>query len=107
MPRSRVSSAPSPSGFVRRGAAIGARVAKEVLEWRQNDGWVVSPFPPYAEPPLPGRWQPTPPNNPNPSFTHLQKAHADGAGLADAVPAGAAADADERALRHRRERDQR
>lgn len=64
----------SPSGFVRRGAAIGARVAKEVLEWRQNDGWVVSPFPPYSEPPLPGRWQPTPPNTPNPTFTHLQKA---------------------------------
>ena len=51
-----------PSGFVQRGAAVGARVAKEVLAWRQNDGWVVSPFPPYAEPPLPGRWQPTPPS---------------------------------------------
>jgi hypothetical protein len=63
-----------PSGFVRRGAAVGARVAKEVLAWRQNDGWVVSPFPPYAEPPLPGRWQPTPPNNPSPTFTHLQHA---------------------------------
>ena len=64
----------SRSGFVRYGAAVGARVAKEVLEWRQNDGWIVSPFPPYAEPPLPGRWQPTPPNNPNATFTHLQKA---------------------------------
>jgi hypothetical protein len=63
-----------PSGFVRRGAALGARVAKEILEWRQNDGWVVSPFPPYSEPPFPGRWQPTPPNNPNPAFTHLQNA---------------------------------
>ena len=30
-----------PSGFERRGAAIGARVAKEVLAWRQNDGWIV------------------------------------------------------------------
>src|SRR5687768_14044029 len=38
-----------PSIHTRRGAALGARVAKEVLEWRQNDGWVVSPFPPYAE----------------------------------------------------------
>ena len=63
-----------PSGFVRRGAAVGARVAKEVLAWRQNDGWVVSPFPPYSEPPLPGRWQPTPPNNATAAFTHLQTA---------------------------------
>jgi hypothetical protein len=64
----------NPSGFVRRGAAVGARVAKEVLAWRQNDGWVVSPFPAYAEPPLPGRWQPTPPNTPTATFTHLQRA---------------------------------
>jgi hypothetical protein len=64
----------NPSGFVQRGAAVGARVAKEVLAWRQNDGWVVSPFPPYSEPPLPGRYQPTPPNNPNPTFTHVLSA---------------------------------
>ena len=63
-----------PSTFVRRGAEIGARVAKEILEWRQNDGWVVSPFPPYSEPPLPGRWQPTPPANAAAAFTHLQQA---------------------------------
>ena len=63
-----------PSGFVRRGAAVGARVAGEILAWRQNDGWVVSPFPAYSEPLLPGRWQPTPPNNPNAAFTHLQNA---------------------------------
>jgi hypothetical protein len=63
-----------PSVFVRRGAEIGARVAREILEWRQNDGWVVSPFPPYAEPPLPGRWQPTPPANAAAAFTHLQQA---------------------------------
>jgi hypothetical protein len=48
-------------GFERHGAAIGARVAAEILAWRQNDGWIVSPIPPYSEPPLPGRWQPTPP----------------------------------------------
>jgi hypothetical protein len=64
----------NPSGFVRRGAALGARVAREILEWRQNDGWVVSPFPAYSEPPLPGRWQSTPPNNPAAAFTHLQRA---------------------------------
>jgi hypothetical protein len=63
-----------PSGFVRRGSEIGARVAEEILAWRQNDGWVVSPFPPYSEPPVPGRWQPTPPANAAAVFTHLQRA---------------------------------
>jgi hypothetical protein len=63
-----------PSGFVHRGAEIGAHVAKEILAWRQHDGWVVSAFPPYAEPPLPGRWQPTPPANAAATFTHLQQA---------------------------------
>lgn len=63
-----------PSGFVRRGAEIGAEVATEILSWRQNDGWVVSPFPPYTEPPLPGRWQPSPPANAAAAFTHLQHA---------------------------------
>ncbi len=63
-----------PSGFVQRGAAVGARVARDVLAWRQNDGWVVSPFPPYAEPPLPGRWQPTPPANASAVFTHVLSA---------------------------------
>jgi len=63
-----------PSGFVRRGAAVGATVASEILAWRQHDGWVVSPFPPYAEPQVPGRWQRTPPANAAPAFTHLQNA---------------------------------
>jgi hypothetical protein len=63
-----------PSGFVRRGAEIGANIAKEILAWRENDGWVVSAFPPYSEPPLPGRWQPTPPANAAATFTHLQHA---------------------------------
>jgi hypothetical protein len=63
-----------PSGFVRRGAAIGAYVAKEILAWRQNDGWIVSTTPPYSEPPLPGRWQPTPPAHAAAAFTHLQHA---------------------------------
>ena len=63
-----------PSAFVRRGAEIGAHVAREVLAWRQQDGWVVPAFPPYAEPPLPGRWQPTPPANAAATFTHLQQA---------------------------------
>ena len=65
---------PDPSSFVRHGAKLGALVAKDLLTWRQNDGWVVTPFPGYAEPLLPGRWQPTPPNNPTAAFTHLQHA---------------------------------
>src|SRR5262245_44989396 len=63
-----------PSGFVRRGAQIGARVAAEILAWRQNDGWIVAQVPPYSEPLLPGRWQPTPPANLAAAFTHLQRA---------------------------------
>jgi hypothetical protein len=64
---------PNPTTFVSRGAKIGALAAKEILAWRQNDGWF-APAIPYAEPPLPGRWRSTPPNNPNPAFTHLQNA---------------------------------
>jgi hypothetical protein len=63
-----------PTGFVRLGAEIGAEVASAILAWRQHDGWIVSAFPPYAEPPLPGRWQPTPPANAAATFTHLQHA---------------------------------
>jgi hypothetical protein len=61
-------------GFETHGAAIGARVAAEILAWRQNDGWIVSAFPPYSEPPLPGRWQPTPPAFAAATFTHAQRA---------------------------------
>ncbi len=60
-----------PSWFVRRGQQAGARVAAQVLEWRQNDGWIVTSPPVYSEPPLPGRWRSTPPNNPSPAFTQL------------------------------------
>lgn len=63
-----------PSDVTRRGAEIGAHVAKEILAWRQHDGWVVPVFPPYVEPPFPGRWQPTPPANAAATFTHLQYA---------------------------------
>jgi len=61
-------------GFETHGAAIGARVAAEILAWRQNDGWIVSSFPPYSEPQLPGRWQPTPPAFAAATFTHAQSA---------------------------------
>jgi hypothetical protein len=63
-----------PSGFIHRGTEIGAFVAKEILAWRQNDGWIVAQFPPYSEPLLPGRWQPTPPAGAAATFTHLQQA---------------------------------
>jgi hypothetical protein len=63
-----------PSGFMRNGAAIGAAVAREILAWRQHDGWIVAQMPPYSEPLLPGRWQPTLPNLTPAAFTHLQSA---------------------------------
>jgi hypothetical protein len=50
---------------------VGARVAREILEWRANDGWAAV-LPPYVLPPFPGLWQPTPPNNPVATFTDLQ-----------------------------------
>jgi hypothetical protein len=64
----------NPTGFQRLGATVGAEVAAAVLAWRQNDGWIVSSFPPYSEPPLPGRWQPTPPANGAAVFTHAGQA---------------------------------
>jgi hypothetical protein len=64
-----------PSWFVRRGASIGARVARDILAWRQNDAWAVpSALPPYSNPPIPGLWQPTPPTSAAATFTHLQNA---------------------------------
>ena len=40
-------------------ASIGSLVAREILNWRQNDGWAAAP-PPYVLPPFPGLWQPAP-----------------------------------------------
>ncbi|MGI8671012.1 MAG: vanadium-dependent haloperoxidase, partial [Luteitalea sp.] len=51
------------------GAAVGAAVAREILELRRHDGWTRVP-PQYILPNLPGYWQPTPPNNPTATFTH-------------------------------------
>lgn len=59
-------------GFEKHGVEIGAQVAAAVLAWRQNDGWIV-PAPAYSEPPLPGRWQPTAPNQVA-TFTHAGQA---------------------------------
>lgn len=62
------------SSFVERGASIGAKVAEQILDWRQNDGWVVAVVPAYKPPSLPGLWQSTPNNFPTATFTHLQGA---------------------------------
>ena len=81
------------------------RVASEILAWRQNDGWVVSPFPPYSEPLAArdaGRRRRRP--TPTAAFTHLQNAAPLALLTPDAIPAAAAAVADQPALRHRPER---
>jgi hypothetical protein len=45
----------------RLGAQVGKSIARQVLDWRQNDGWSVTP-PPFVLPAFPGVWQPTPPS---------------------------------------------
>jgi hypothetical protein len=60
-----------PRGRARQGRSIGAAIAAQVLAWRTNDGWEVTP-PAYVLPPLPGNWQPTPPALTPARFTHYQ-----------------------------------
>jgi hypothetical protein len=59
-----------PPGRASLGRSIGARVAADILEWRQNDGWA-APLPAYVPPPFPGLWQPTPPAFSVALFTQL------------------------------------
>ncbi|HEY0686870.1 MAG TPA: vanadium-dependent haloperoxidase [Steroidobacter sp.] len=59
-----------PPGLARLGSNVGARVARQVINWRANDGWSAMP-PPYELPLLPGLWQPTPPTLATATFTHL------------------------------------
>jgi hypothetical protein len=61
-----------PPGLAQQGSAVGAKVAKVVLDWRQNDGWAATP-PPYVLPLLTGLWQPTPPPNAPAAFTQYPK----------------------------------
>ena len=61
-----------PAGAAQVGAAVGAQAAQAVLAWRQNDGWATTP-PAYVLPPFPGLYQPTPPANSAPTFTHFPK----------------------------------
>ena len=58
-----------PADAAREGTRIGAAVARAVLESRAADGWSRTP-PIYELPNLPGYWQPTPPANQAPTFTH-------------------------------------
>jgi len=44
----------------RLGVLVGKEIARQVLEWRQEDGWSATP-PSFVQPALPGLWQPTPP----------------------------------------------
>jgi hypothetical protein len=64
-----------PPGHVRQSLDIGARAARAVLEWRQNDGWpaAITTDPTYVLPPFPGLWQPTPPANSFATFTFYPK----------------------------------
>ncbi|BCS34223.1 haloperoxidase [Luteitalea sp. TBR-22] len=60
--------APLPAAAAADGAAVGAAVAREILELRRHDGWSRTP-PDYQLPTMAGYWQPTPPNLPGPAFT--------------------------------------
>jgi hypothetical protein len=60
-----------PAGRARQGISVGQEAAREILQWRQNDGWpaTIAPDPTYVLPPFPGLWQPTPPANSFATFT--------------------------------------
>jgi hypothetical protein len=49
----------SGSPHLRSSVTVGSLVAREILAWRQNDGWAAAPSP-YVLPPIPGLWQPAP-----------------------------------------------
>ncbi len=63
-----MSLAPIPADAAASGVAVGAAVAREILELRRNDGWTRAQ-PEYTWPNVPGYWQSTPPNNPSPAFS--------------------------------------
>ena len=61
-----------PQGLAAQGVRVGKRVAAQILEWRLNDGWNVTP-PAYVLPAFPGLWQPTPPAGAAAAFTQYPK----------------------------------
>ncbi len=85
----------------RRRLAAATVAANAILAWRQNDGWAPRSHP-MPTPPVPGRWQRTPPAPPRPSRTCRMPRRWPWS--PDPVPAAASADAAEPALRHRLER---
>jgi hypothetical protein len=58
-----------PSGDIAEGVRVGRAAAAAVLQLRAQDGWSRVP-PSYVLPTLAGFWQPTPPGNAAPAFTH-------------------------------------
>lgn len=65
---SRLAKIPAPCAA--HGAAVGAKVAKAVINWRTADGSEL-PNPPYLPPPLTGLWQPAAPGQVA-AFVHFQ-----------------------------------
>lgn len=65
-----------PPGLAEQGKVIGSRVAREVLEWRRDDGWpaTITPDTDYPLPPFPGLYQRTPTANSAPTFTFYRNA---------------------------------
>jgi len=57
--------------FARWGVEVGKAVAADVLAWRQNDGWNVTPAP-FVLPAVPGAYQPTPPSNAPAAFAQFR-----------------------------------
>ncbi len=58
--------APIQKGRAKLGTDLGKEVARQILQWRTNDGWETPQS--FNPPPLPGVWRPTPPNFPNAAF---------------------------------------
>ena len=92
-----------PSRFVRRGAEVGARVAKEILAWRENDGWVGLAVSALLRATPPGTVAANPPGERRRHLHASPARAADGSVLGDAVSADASAVAHERAVRCRPE----
>ena len=58
---------------VTQGLNVGATAAQAILALRANDGWFRAAQLPYANPNLPGYWQPVPPQNATATMVHYQE----------------------------------
>ena len=65
-----------PRGLAEQGKIVGSQVAREVLRWRQDDGWpaTITPDADFGLPPFPGLYRRTPPANSAPTFTFYRNA---------------------------------